>query len=191
VQMKEGNEWKAIFRMSRGLFKLLVMFFGLTNSPSTFQTMMNEIFQDLVMEGVVCVYLDDILIYTKTMEEHCHITCLVLERLHKHKLFLQHDKYEFKCTQIEYLGLVVAHRSIAMDPIKVAGVAEWPVPKTKKELQSFLGFTNFYCRFIEGFLHHAKPLFDLTKKDVPWAWNNNQQKAFNELKNCITSSLVL
>jgi len=77
--MKEGDEWKAAFRTSRGLFKPLVMFFGLTNSPSTLQTMMNEIFQDLIMEGVVCVYLDDILIYTKTMEEHRCITCLVLE----------------------------------------------------------------------------------------------------------------
>jgi len=79
VRMKEGDEWKAAFQMSCWLFKPPVMFFGLTNSLSTFQTMMNEIFQDLVMEGVVCVYLDDILIYTKTMEEHCHITHLVLE----------------------------------------------------------------------------------------------------------------
>jgi len=141
--------------MSCGLFKPLVMFFGLTNSPSTFQTMMNEIFQDLVMEGVVCVYLNDILIYTKTMDEHCQITHLVLEKLHKHKLFLQHDKCEFEHTQIEYLGLVVVHRWITMDPIKVAGVAEWPVPKAKKEVQSSLGFTNFCHRFIEGFLHHA------------------------------------
>jgi len=78
-----------------------------------------------------------------------------------------------------------------MDPIKVAEVAEWPVPKTKKEVQSFLGFANFCRRFIEGFSHHAQPLFDLMKKDVPWVWNNNQQKAFNELKNHITSSLVL
>jgi len=83
------------------------------------------------------------------------------------------------------------HRSISMDPIKVTGVTEWPVPKTKKEVQSFLGFANFYCRFIVGFSHHAQPLFDLMKKDVPWAWNNNQQKAFDKLKNCITSSPVL
>ena len=78
-----------------------------------------------------------------------------MEQLREHKLFLQHDKCEFEHTQIEYLGLVVMHGSIAMDPIKVAGVTEWPVPKTKKEVQSFLGFTNFYHRFIEGFLHHA------------------------------------
>jgi len=88
VQMREGDEWKAAFWMSHGLFEPLVMFFGLTNSPSTFQTMMNEIFQGLIMEGVVCMYLNDILIYTKTMDEHHCITCLVLEQLHKHKLFL-------------------------------------------------------------------------------------------------------
>jgi len=81
--------------------------------------------------------------------------------------------------------------SITMDLIKVAGVTEWPVPKTKKEVQSFLGFTNFYHRFIEGFSHHVQPLFDLMKKDVPWVWNDSQQRAFNELKNCITSSPVL
>src|ERR1700679_1849921 len=81
VHIKEGDEWKAAFRTNRGLFEPLVMFFGLTNSPATFQTMMNEIFQDLISEGVVCVYLDDILIFTETMEEHDRVTRLVLERL--------------------------------------------------------------------------------------------------------------
>jgi len=189
--MKEGDKWKAAFQTGHGLFEPLVMFFGLTNSPSTFQTMMNEIFQDIVIEGVVCMYLDNILIYTKTMDEHHRITHLVLEQLCKHKLFLQHNKCEFKCTQIEYLGLIVTHGSITMDPIKVTEVAEWPVPKTTKEVQSFLGFMNFYYRFIEGFSHQAEPLFDLTKKDFLWAWNDNQQKAFNKLKNCITSLPVL
>jgi len=180
----EGRWWMARlrFRQVVGLFKPLVMFFGLTNSPSTFQTMMNEIFQDLVMEGVVCVYLNDILIYTKTMEEHHHITHLVLEWLCEHKLFLQHDKCKFEHTQIEYLGLVVTHGLITM------------IWSKSQELQNGLcqdqergavipGFTNFYHRFIEGFLHHVWPLFDLTKKDVPWAWNDNQQKAFDKLKN--------
>jgi len=189
--MKEGDEWKAAFWTSCRLFKPLVMFFGLTNSPFTFQTIMNEIFQDPVMKGVVCMYLNDILIYTKIMDEHHHITCLVLQQLCEHKLFLQHDKCKLECTKIEYLGLIVTHRLITMDLIKVAGVAEWLVPKTKKEVQSFLGFMNFYHRFIEGFSHHVWPLFDLMKKDVLWAWNDNQQKAFNELKNCITSSPVL
>ena len=191
VQKKEGDEWKAAFCTSCRLFKPLVMFFSLTNSPSTFQTMMNEIFQDLDMEGVVCVYLNDILIYTKFIDEHHCITHLVLAWLHEHKLFLWHDRCEFKCTQIEYLGLVVAQGSIAMDLVKVTGVTEWPVSKMKKEVQSFFRFASFHYRFIEGFSHHTWLLFNLTKKDVTWTWGGSQQKAFNKLKDCIASSPVL
>ena len=98
VRIREGDEWKAAFRTNRGLFEPLVMFFGLTNSPATFQTMMNDIFQDLIMEGVVCVYLDDILIFTRTLEEHRRVTRIVMERLRKHKLFLRLDKCEFERT---------------------------------------------------------------------------------------------
>jgi hypothetical protein len=180
--MKEGDEWKAAFRMNCGLFKPLVMFFGLTNSPSTFQMMMNDIFHDLIMEGVVCVYLDDILIFTKCLEEHHQVTWLVLEQLREHKLFLKHKKCEFKWTTIEYLGLIILEGEICMDPVKVAGVTEWPTPMKKKEVQSFLGFANFYRRFIEGFSHHAKPLFKLTKKDRKWTWDEDEQWAFNQLK---------
>jgi hypothetical protein len=143
--MKEGDEWKAVFHTNRGLFKPLVMFFGLTNSPSTFQTMMNDIFQNLIMEGIVCVYLDDILIFTKSIEEHHHITQLVLERLCEHKLFLWHNKCKFEQTTIEYLGLIVSEGKMHMDLVKVAGVMKWPTPTIKKEVQSFLGFVNFYC----------------------------------------------
>jgi RNase H-like domain found in reverse transcriptase/Reverse transcriptase (RNA-dependent DNA polymerase)/Integrase zinc binding domain/Chromo (CHRromatin Organisation MOdifier) domain/Retroviral aspartyl protease len=191
VRMKEGDEWKAAFRTNRGLYEPLVMFFGLTNSPSTFQTMMNDIFQDLIMEGVVCVYLDDILIFTKSIEEHRRITRLVLERLREHKLFLRHDKCEFEQTTIEYLGLIISEGEVRMDPVKVAGVTEWPIPATKKEVQSFLGFANFYRRFIEGFSHHARPLFELTKKDQKWSWGEDEQRAFDEIKTRVTSSPIL
>jgi hypothetical protein len=102
-----------------------------------------------------------------------------------------HDKCEFEHTMIEYLGLVISLGTIAMDPMKVAGVADWPIPKSKKEVQSFLGFTNFYRRFIEGFSHFARPLFDLTKKDVAWNWGPKQQAAFDEVNTQITSSPVL
>jgi hypothetical protein len=189
--MKEGDEWKAAFRMNRGLFELLVMFFGLTNSPSTFQTMMNDIFHDLIMEGVVCVYLDDILIFSKTLKEQCWVTRIVLEQLQKHKLFLRHDKCKFEQTSIEYLSLIVSEGEIHMDLVKVAGVAEWPTLTKKKEVQSFLGFTNFYHQFIEGFSHNAKPLFELTKKDRKWTWGEEEQQAFNKLKSRITSSPIL
>jgi len=144
VWIKEGDEWKATFRTNRGLYEPLVMFFGPTNSPATFQTMMDDIFEDLISEGVVVVYLDDILIFTETLEEHRKITCSVLELLEKHKLYLRPNKCEFEKTTIEYLGVIISHNSIAMDPVKITGVTEWPAPTNKKEVQSFLRFTNFY-----------------------------------------------
>ena len=144
IRIKEGDEWKAAFQTNRGLYKPLVMFFGLTNSPATFQTMMDNIFEDLISEGVVVVYLDDILIFMETLEEHQEITRRVLELLEKHKLYLRSDKCKFEKTTIKYLGVIISHNSVAMDPVKIAGVTEWPAPTNKKEVQSFLGFTNFY-----------------------------------------------
>jgi transposase InsO family protein len=191
VRIKDGDEWKAAFRTNRGLFEPLVMYFGLTNSPATFQTMMNEIFQDLVLEGVVCVYIDDILVFTKTMEEHRRISRIVLERMREHKLYLRHDKCEFEKERVEYLGVVISHNQVEMDPVKVAGVIEWPVPKSKKEVQSFLGFANFYRRFIADFSHHARALFDLTKKDVKFEWTNREQDAFDNIKAIVTTAPVL
>jgi hypothetical protein len=102
------------------------MFFGLTNSPATFQTMMNEIFQNLISEGVVVVYMNDILIFTETLEQHREITRRVLEILRRHKLFLKPAKCEFEKTKVEYLGLVISQNSVEMDLVKVAGVADWP-----------------------------------------------------------------
>ena len=107
VRIREGDEWKAAFRTNRGLFEPLVMFFGLTNSPATFQTMMNDILRELINEGHVVVYLDDILIFTETLEEHRKIVCRVLEILQKHKLFLKPEKCEFERTEIEYLGVII------------------------------------------------------------------------------------
>jgi hypothetical protein len=142
------------------------MYFGLTNSPATFQTMMNKIFQDLITEGVVSMYLDDILIFTNSLEEHQRITCLVLDRMREHKLYLWPEKCKFEKVRIEYLSVIISHNKVEMDPVKIAGVADWPTPSNKKEVQSFVGFVNFYRRFIPGFSHHARALFDLTMKDV-------------------------
>ncbi|GLB43872.1 putative retrotransposable element tf2 155 kda protein type 1-like [Lyophyllum shimeji] len=126
-----------------------------------------------------------------TLEEHRRITRIVLDCLREHRLFLKPEKCEFERTEIEYLGLIISHGTASMDPVKVAGVAEWPVPKNKKEVQSFPGFTNFYRRFIRDFSHHARPLFDLTAKDVAWTWRSGQQDAFDALKRAITSKPVL
>jgi hypothetical protein len=144
------------------------MFFGLTNSPATFQTLMNEIFQDLITEGVVVVYLDNILVFTETVKEHWQVTRWVLELLSKHKLFLKLDNCEFEKTKVEYFGIIISHNLVEMDPVKVAGIADWPALTSKKEVQSFLGFTNFYRKFKQDFSHHARPLFNLTKDGVKW-----------------------
>jgi len=122
VRIKPGDEWKAAFRTNRGLFEPLVMFFGMTNSPATFQTMMNDIFRDLIAEGIMVVYLDDILIFTRTEEEHAKAIRRVLQVLQEHKLFLRLEKCEFCKERIEYLGLVVSENEVSMDPVKVAGV---------------------------------------------------------------------
>ena len=191
VHMKEGDEWKAAFRTNRGLFEPLVMFFGLTNSPATFQTMMNDIFRELIAEGVVVVYLDDIFIFMETLEQHREVTRRVLKLLEENQLFLKLDKCEFERTKVEYLRVIISYNSVEMDPVKVVGVAEWPVPDNKKEVQSFLGFINFYQRFIQNFSHHARPLFNLTKNDVKWLWSQEEQSAFNTLKGLVTSAPIL
>jgi hypothetical protein len=144
VCIREGDKWKATFHTNRGLFELLVMYFCLINSLATFQTMMNEIFQDLITEDIVSVYLDDILIFTNSLEEHHRITRLVLDCMCEHKLYLQPEKYEFEKTRIEYLGIIISHNKVEMDPVKIAGVADWLMPSNKKEVQSFVGFVNFY-----------------------------------------------
>ena len=191
VRIKEDDEWKAAFRTNRGLFEPLVMFFGLTNSPAMFQTMMDDVFEELISEGVVVVYLDDILIFTGTLDEHRNVTRWVMELLQKHKLYLRPDKCEFQKTTVEYLGVIISHNSVAMDPVKIAGVTEWPAPMNKKEVQSFLGFTNFYRRFIKDFSDHTCPLFDLTWNDCRWHWDVPEQSAFDKLKQSVTAAPVL
>ena len=167
------------------------MFFRLTNSPATFQTMMDRIFEELITEGVVVVYLDDILIFTKTLEEHQEVVCKVMALIQLHNLSLKPEKCGFEKTSVEYLGVVISQDSVMMDPAKVARVSEWPTPTTKKEVQSFLGFVNFYRRFIEGFSHLARPLFNLTKNDSDFHCSSDKQSAFDMLKGKVTSTPIL
>ena len=114
-----------------------------------------------------------------------------MELLQQHSLSLKPEKCEFEKTSIEYLGVVVSHDLVKMDPAKVARVAEWPTLSNKKEVQSFLGFTDFYQRFIEGFSHIAWPLFDLTKADSTFKWSSKEKSVFGTLKDRITSTLIL
>jgi hypothetical protein len=113
-----------------------------------------------------------------------------MEQLHKHKLFLKPEKCEFERQRIEYLGVVISEGQVEMDPVKIAGIAEWPTPMTKKELQQFLGFTNFYRHFILDYSHIAQPLYVLTGK-TDFKWGEEQDSAFRSLKKCITSTPIL
>ena len=118
------------------------MFFGITNSPATFQTMMNNIFQNLIAEGIMVVYLNNILIFTKTEEEHAQAVRWVLQVLKENKLFLHPEKCKFYKQWIEYLGLVISENKVSMDLVKVAGVREWPTLENKTDVQAFLGFVR-------------------------------------------------
>ena len=192
IRIKEGDEWKAAFKTNRGLFKPTVMFFGLTNSPSTFQSMMDTIFKDLVLTGEVVIYMDDILIATPdNLTHHRQLVHRVLDRLEEHDLYLKPKKCVFEVREVEFLGVILGHGQVRMDPVKVKGVLDWPIPQNLKVVQSFLGFYNFYRRFIKGFATLARPLNKLLKKEVPWEWTSARQLAFETLKGGITQAPVL
>src|SRR5712675_831467 len=190
IRMKNGDEWKAAFRTNRGLFEPLVMYFGLCNSPATFQTMMNDLLKEKIDEGFVVVYMDDILIFTKDETTHKQVVTEVLRILEQNKLSLAHKKCAFHMKEIDYLGVVVSENTVKMDETKIKGVGEWPEPTNKREVQQFLGFCNFYRRFIKGFSKIAKPMTELTGKQE-WRWGQEQKVAFSKLKNLILARPVL
>src|SRR5258708_5230653 len=167
------------------------MFFGLCNSPATFQMTMNDILQDFIHNGEAICYMDDILIYSCTLSDHQQIVCQILTTLHKRRLFLKPEKCKFEQKEVEYLRLVISKDHVAMDPTKVCGVMEWPTPTKVKEVQSFLGFVNFYQKFIRDFSDVAHPLYALTCKTQQWVWGSPEQKAFDALKKAGTSTPVL
>lgn len=190
VRIKAGDEWKAAFVTNRGLYEPLVMFFGLTNSPATFQAMMNEIFHDLIISGKVLVYLDDILIFSTNKEEHDRVTREVLRRLQENNLFLKPEKCEWDIPKVDYVGYVFCGDEVAMDPAKLKGINEWPVPRNKKDIQKFRGFSNFYRCFIKDFAKISRPLNQLTGNDL-WHWGEEEQRAFDKLKQLFGTTPVL
>jgi Reverse transcriptase (RNA-dependent DNA polymerase)/RNase H-like domain found in reverse transcriptase len=189
VRIKNGDEWKAAFK--KGLFKPTMMFFGMCNSLATFQAMMDNIFMMMIDNRLVIVYMDDFLIFADTKEELERITKLVLEKLWEHDLFLKAKKCEYCQTRIEYLGMIIEEGKISMDAVKLGGIRDWPVPTTLKQTQSFLGFGNFYQKFISHYSKLAWPLNDLMKKDKKFEWTANCQKAFNTMKKQFTEEPVL
>ena len=191
IQIKEGDEWKAAFVYHCSAFKPLVMFFGLCNSLSTFQMMMNEIFTD--MEDIVVVYIDDIMIFTKTdnPKEHNKIVLEVLHHLKENDLYVKPEKCTFCTTEVNFLGMIVGKDGIKMDQEKVKAVLDWPAPPNTKGVRSFLDLANFYQRFIQDYAQVARPLNDLLKKDVVFKWKEAWQHAFDMLKEKFMTAPVL
>jgi hypothetical protein len=130
--------------------------------------MMNKIFEKLIAEGHVVIYMDDILVFTNDLEHHRQVVCEVLETLRRNDLYLKAAKCAFEQAKIEFLGMVIEHNSLSMDSIKVDGILSWPRPKNVTDIQALAGFTGFYRRFIDGYAKLFAPLYKLTKKDVPW-----------------------
>jgi hypothetical protein len=134
IRIHKGDEWKAAFCIPNGFYEPTVMFFGMTNSPATFQSMMDHIFKDLIDNSGVIIYMDDILIHATTQQQLDKLTKKVLALLHKHELYLKTEKCEFGTQRLEYLGVIIMPDSIEMDPIKLKGIKEWPTPKTPRNV---------------------------------------------------------
>jgi hypothetical protein len=191
VHIRRDNEWKAAFVTNQGLFEPKVMFFGLTNSPATFQLLMNSIFANHIAQDKVAVYLNNILIWSSTLKGHCKIVHKVLHHLQIYDLYLHPEKCKFEQAKVDYLGLVISHGKVSMNPVKIEAIVNWPISESLKDVQSFIGFANFYQRFIKDFSKICRPLHNLSKKDVLFVWGPFQQQAFDQLNTAFTTELVL
>ncbi|KAK3541248.1 hypothetical protein QTP86_016912 [Hemibagrus guttatus] len=187
----QGDEWKTAFHTTHGPYEYLVMPFSLTKTPAVFQSLINGVFQDILWKWVIA-YIDDILVYSTSLEEHVRHVREVLSRLQRHHLFVKPKKCEFHQTTMTFLGYVITRQGVEMDVTKVQAVTEWPSPTTVKELQCFLGFTNFYRHFIRNYSSGVGPLTSLLKgKPRRLAWMDQAQAAFQQLKDCFTTVPIL
>ena len=194
VRIAEGDISKTAFVTRYGQFEFLVMPFGLTSAPATFVTIMNNIFKHYTDKFVV-IYLDDILIYSKTKEEHIQHVRLVLERLRENKLYAKEKKCEFMQTSVKFVGFIVSDKGLEVDSVKVEAVKDWPTPRSIKEVRSFLGFVSYYRKFIENHSAIVAPISDLTKtKDKTsnkFTWTLEAQTAFEKMKQALMSAPIL
>ena len=190
LRIRKGEEWKTAFRTRYGLYEYLVMPFGLANGPSSFQTYINNVLHGML--DIFCTaYIDDILIYSNSKKKHQEHVRRVLEALRKAGLQADIKKCEFHVTEINYLGLVITNNGICMDPEKVSAVQQWNTPTCVQDVQAFIGFANFYRRFIHSFSSIVAPMIATIKKDVKFEWNNACQEALDLLKQRFTSAPIL
>jgi len=174
-----------------GAYKPTVMYFGLTNFPATFQTMMNNLFRDLINQEDIVTFIDDILVVTDTKKGHDKLVEEVLKRLKENDLFMKPEKCKWKVREVEFLGVVIGPRGVELQKKKVKGVLNWPTSKNIKEVQKFLGLANYYRRFIKDFAKIAAPLHVLVRKEQKWKWEKEQKEAFERLKEIFTTKPIL
>ncbi|GJT26437.1 putative nucleotidyltransferase, ribonuclease H [Tanacetum coccineum] len=190
LRVHEDDIPKTAFRMRYGHFEFTVMPFGLTNAPAVFMDLMNRVCKPY-LDKFVIVFIDDILIYSKTKEDHEVHLGLVLELLRKEKLYAKFSKCEFWLQEVHFLGHVVNQNGIHVDPSKIEAVKNWKTPTTPSEIRSFLGLAGYYRRFIANFSKIAKPLTSLTQKNQKYVWGVEQEEAFQTLKNNLCDAPIL
>ena len=190
IRITEEDAPKTAFRTPFGHFQFKVLIEGLTNAPATFQTVMNSIFKPYLRDFVV-VYLDDILVYSKTEADHQKHLRLVLEKLREEKFYACLQKCEFAKPEIKFLGHIVGAEGIKVNPAKIAAVNDWPQPTNVHHVRSFLGLANYFRKFIQGYAKLAAPLTDLTKTANPFIWTSQCQEAFDGIKWALTHAPVL
>jgi hypothetical protein len=190
IKIRAEDIPKTAFTTRYGLYEYLVMSFGLTNVMAHFMYLMNSVFMPKLDQFVV-VFIDDILVYSKSMEEHKEHLRIILQRLQEHQLYTKFSKCEFWIKEVPFLGHVVSPEGIAVDPSKVKEVLEWKPPTTVSDVQSFLGLAGYYRRFIPNFSKITKPFTELLKKGNKYVWSKPCNEAFKHLKKLLTTSLVL
>nr|CAD39399.2 OSJNBb0089K24.9 [Oryza sativa Japonica Group] len=190
LRIKEEDIPKTSFTTRYGLFECTVLSFGLTNAPAFFMNLMNKVFMEYLDKFMV-VFIDDILIYSRTREEHEEHLRLALEKLREHQLYAKYSKCEFWLSEVKFLGHVISAGGVAVDPSNVESVTNWEKPKTVSEIRSFLGLAGFYRRFIENFSKIAKPMTRMLQKDVKYKWSKDCEQSFQELKSRLISAPIL
>ncbi|KAL4367666.1 hypothetical protein GQ457_05G008100 [Hibiscus cannabinus] len=190
IRVRDADVHKTAFRTHDGHYEFLVMPFGLTNAPSTFQATMNEIFRPFLRKFVL-IFLDDILVYSTSWEDHLHHVRQVLQCLQDHGFVAKRSKCTFGQSSVEYLGHIISGQGLAVDPAKVLAITNWPRPTTISEVRGFLGIASYYRKFIRGFATIASPISDLLRKGLQFEWTDMAQAAMDKLKQCLSSAPVL
>ncbi|KAL5568094.1 hypothetical protein UlMin_024669 [Ulmus minor] len=190
LKIKENDIPKSAFRTRYGHYEFLVMPFGLTNAPAAFMDLMNRVFKEY-LDKFVIVFIDDILIYSRSRDEHAEHLRVTLQTLKEHRLYAKFSKCEFWLDRVQFLGHVISKEGITVDPVKIEAVSKWSAPTSVTEIRSFLGLAGYYRRFVEGFSSLAVPLTALTKKDKKFEWTDKCERSFQELKQRLTSAPIL